>query len=76
MSKNHAQFTLSGLLGPRSNHERAPKTHVVSFLERDGIPYHCLKTTSENKREEEILSLVEGTDFLVLARYMQVLPSF
>ncbi|CAA6673567.1 unnamed protein product [Spirodela intermedia] len=58
-----------------SNHERAPKTHLVSFLERDGIPYHCLKTTSENKREEEILSLVEGTDFLVLARYMQVLSA-
>ncbi|CAA7410808.1 unnamed protein product [Spirodela intermedia] len=58
-----------------SNHERAPKTHLVNFLERDGIPYHCLKTTSENKREEEILSLVEGTDFLVLARYMQVLSA-
>ncbi|CAA6675429.1 unnamed protein product [Spirodela intermedia] len=61
--------------GRLHNHERAPKTHLVSFLERDGIPYHCLKTTSENKREEEILSLVEGTDFLVLARYMQVLSA-
>ncbi|XP_078445654.1 formyltetrahydrofolate deformylase 1, mitochondrial-like isoform X2 [Wolffia australiana] len=56
-----------------SNHERASKNHVASFLERDGIPYHCLKTTPAHRREEEILRLVAGTDFLVLAGYMQVL---
>ncbi|XP_007039798.2 PREDICTED: formyltetrahydrofolate deformylase 1, mitochondrial [Theobroma cacao] len=56
-----------------SNHHRDPNTHVMSFLERNNIPYHYLQTTKENKREGEILELVLNTDFLVLARYMQVL---
>uniref|UniRef100_A0A7C8YPI3 Formyltetrahydrofolate deformylase n=1 Tax=Opuntia streptacantha TaxID=393608 RepID=A0A7C8YPI3_OPUST len=56
-----------------SNHERGPDTHVMRFLERYQIPYHYLRTTAENKREDEILDLVQDTDFLVLARYMQVL---
>lgn len=56
-----------------SNHERTPNTHIMRFLERHGIPYHFLPMTSGNKREEEILNLVQDTDFLVLARYMQVL---
>ncbi|XP_021901841.1 formyltetrahydrofolate deformylase 1, mitochondrial-like [Carica papaya] len=56
-----------------SNHERASNTHVIRFLERHGIPYHYLHTTKANKREQEILELVQDTDFLVLARYMQVL---
>lgn len=45
----------------------------MRFLERHMIPYHSVSTTNVNKREEEILSLVEDTDFLVLARYMQIL---
>ncbi|XP_015581767.2 formyltetrahydrofolate deformylase 1, mitochondrial [Ricinus communis] len=56
-----------------SNHERGPNTHLIRFLERNGIPYHYLCTTKENKREMEILDLVKDTDFLVLARYMQIL---
>ncbi|CAH9144251.1 unnamed protein product [Cuscuta epithymum] len=56
-----------------SNHDRSPNTHVIRFLERHGIPYHYLETTKENKREREILELVQDTDFLVLARYMQIL---
>ncbi|CAL9060962.1 unnamed protein product, partial [Musa banksii] len=56
-----------------SNHQRAPNTHVIRFLERHGIPYHYLPTSVGNKREAEILELVEDTDFLVLARYMQIL---
>ncbi|URE14295.1 formyltetrahydrofolate deformylase [Musa troglodytarum] len=55
-----------------SNHQRAPNTHVIRFLERHGIPYHYLPTSAGNKREAEILELAEDTDFLVLARYMQV----
>ncbi|XP_026664037.2 formyltetrahydrofolate deformylase 2, mitochondrial-like isoform X3 [Phoenix dactylifera] len=55
-----------------SNHVRSPNTHVIRFLERHGIPYHHLPTTPRNKREDEILELVADTDFLVLARYMQV----
>lgn len=55
-----------------SNHERGPNTHVMRFLKRHGIPYHHLGTTKDDKREEGILNLVEDTDFLVLARYMQV----
>eukprot|EP00268_Persea_americana_P022738 TRINITY_DN22564_c0_g1_i3.p1 TRINITY_DN22564_c0_g1~~TRINITY_DN22564_c0_g1_i3.p1 ORF type:complete len:118 (-),score=17.85 TRINITY_DN22564_c0_g1_i3:1249-1602(-) len=56
-----------------SNHERAPNTHVIRFLARHGIPYHYLPTTSGNKGEDKILDLVKNTDFLVLARYMQVI---
>ncbi|CAI9095775.1 OLC1v1031788C1 [Oldenlandia corymbosa var. corymbosa] len=56
-----------------SNHDRPLNTHVNRFLERHGIPYHCLRTTRTDKREKEILDLVEDTDFLVLARYMQIL---
>lgn len=55
-----------------SNHERASNTHVMRFLERHGIPYHYVSTTKENKKEDEILELVKDTDFVVLARYMQV----
>ncbi|KAL8226744.1 hypothetical protein R6Q57_016576 [Mikania cordata] len=56
-----------------SNHDRIPNSHVMRFLERHEISYHYLPTTNENKREDEILQLVQDTDFLVLARYMQVL---
>lgn len=45
---------------------------MIRFLDRNCIPYHYLHTTKENKREKEILDLVKDTDFLVLARYMQV----
>ncbi|KAK1377176.1 ACT domain-containing protein [Heracleum sosnowskyi] len=56
-----------------SNHERGPNTHVMRFLERHGIPYHHLGTTKDDRCEERLLDLVQDTDFLVLARYMQVL---
>jgi len=59
-----------------SNHDRPKDNHVRRFLERHGISYHYLPTTSGNKREQEILELIEGTDFVVLARYMQVNLSF
>ncbi|ESR53529.1 Formyltetrahydrofolate deformylase 1 [Citrus sinensis] len=55
-----------------SNHDRGPNSHVIRLLERHGIPYHYL-CAKENKREEELLELVQNTDFLVLARYMQIL---
>ncbi|KAK9716350.1 hypothetical protein RND81_06G227600 [Saponaria officinalis] len=56
-----------------SNHHRDSDSHAMRFLERHQIPYHFLNTTAVNKREEEILDLVQDTDFLVLARYMQIL---
>ncbi|KAJ8436321.1 hypothetical protein Cgig2_005245 [Carnegiea gigantea] len=56
-----------------SNHDRGPDTHVIRFLEHHQIPYHYLRTTAGNKRDDEILALVQDTDFLVLARYMQIL---
>ncbi|CAN6273342.1 unnamed protein product [Urochloa humidicola] len=56
-----------------SNHDRQEDNHVRRFLQRHGIPYHYLPTTPRNKREQEILELIEGTDFVVLARYMQIL---
>ncbi|XP_042435151.1 formyltetrahydrofolate deformylase 1, mitochondrial-like isoform X2 [Zingiber officinale] len=59
-----------------SNHERALNTHVIRFLERHGIPYHYLPMSEENKREPEILKLIKDTDFIILARYMQILSGF
>jgi len=59
-----------------SNHERGMNTHVRRFLERHQIPYHYMPTTKTDKKEREILDLVaNNTDFLVLARYMQVLSA-
>ncbi|RZC31015.1 formyltetrahydrofolate deformylase 2, mitochondrial-like isoform X2 [Glycine soja] len=59
-----------------SNHYRSPENEVIRFLDMHGVPYHYLRTTAENKREEEILELVQNTDFLVLARSMRILSSF
>lgn len=60
-----------------SNHMREEDTHVIRFLARHNIPYHYIPANKENRQEEEILSLVAGTDFLVLAHYMQILsPEF
>ncbi|XP_052625754.1 formyltetrahydrofolate deformylase 1, mitochondrial [Lactuca sativa] len=56
-----------------SNHDRVGNTHVMRFLERHEIPYHYLSKSKEKNVEDEILGLVEDTNFLVLARYMQVL---
>ncbi|KAK3151465.1 hypothetical protein QOZ80_3AG0246250 [Eleusine coracana subsp. coracana] len=56
-----------------SNHDRPPDNHVRRFLDTHGIPYHYLPTTPGNKREKEILELIQDTDFVVLARYMQIL---
>ncbi|MDR1156181.1 MAG: formyltetrahydrofolate deformylase [Bacteroidales bacterium] len=46
---------------------------------RFGIPFHCLPVTRENKAEQEArqVELLQeaGTDFIVLARYMQVLST-
>ncbi|KAL7612350.1 hypothetical protein Lser_V15G05895 [Lactuca serriola] len=55
------------------NHDRVGNTHVMRFLERHEIPYHYMSKSKEKNVEDEILELVEDTDFLVLARYMQVL---
>lgn len=58
-----------------SNHDRGPESEVIRFLQRHNIPYHYLKTTKENKREDDILKLVQDTDFLVLARYTKIISS-
>jgi formyltetrahydrofolate deformylase len=55
-----------------SNHDRPQDNHVRRFLQRHGIPYHYLPTTSGDKSEQGILELIQSTDFVVLARYMQV----
>ncbi len=59
-----------------SNHE-----DMRSTVERFDIPYHVFPITKENKQEQEqaTLSLLAENcvDFVVLARYMQILsPSF
>jgi formyltetrahydrofolate deformylase len=59
-----------------SNHE-----DLRPVAERFGIPYHCLPITPDNKLEQEArqLELLQehDIDFIVLARYMQILsPNF
>jgi formyltetrahydrofolate deformylase len=56
-----------------SNHEA-----LRSVVEPMGIPYHHLPITKENKaeQEEKLLGLFQDKiDFIVLARYMQILSS-
>ncbi|MGL6072265.1 formyltetrahydrofolate deformylase [Craterilacuibacter sp.] len=55
-----------------SNHEDCRR--IVEF---NGIPFHCVPVTKDNKAEAEAeqwrLLQEAGVDFIVLARYMQVL---
>ena len=55
-----------------SNH-----TDLQSATERLGIEYHCIKINKENKSQQEakqkVLLAQHNIDFIVLARYMQVL---
>jgi len=52
-----------------SNHE-----HSKALVEHYRIPFYHFPTTKEDRREKEILELVsESSDFLVLARYMQII---
>ncbi len=55
-----------------SNHEESR-----SFVEGQGIPYHCIPVDKNNKlaQEQQQLKIVEetGAELIVLARYMQVL---
>ena len=56
-----------------SNHDDLRET-VESF----GLPFHHLSVNKENKAEQEsqVLALLDGeVDFVVLARYMQILSS-
>jgi len=57
-----------------SNHEDSRRT-----ADHEGIPYHLLPVTKDNKAEQEerILKLFQesGADLVVLARYMQVLSN-
>jgi len=57
-----------------SNHE-----DCRPLAEFYGIPYHCIEVTKDNKAEAEraqwALLEAHGIDFIVLARYMQVLSA-
>jgi formyltetrahydrofolate deformylase len=45
-----------------------------ALAEQYGIPFHLIKATAGDKKERDILALAkEKSDFLVLARYMQIL---
>jgi formyltetrahydrofolate deformylase len=48
---------------------------LAPLAERHGIPFHHIPTSRETRAgaEREILARVVDTDFLVLARYMQIL---
>ena len=49
-----------------------------SLVKQFGIKFYYIKATKEDKKEKEILKIIsDKTDFLVLARYMQILsPEF
>ena len=51
-----------------SNHEDAQR-----LAEFHRIPFHFVKTNDKTAAEQEQLKLLEGVDFVVLARYMQIL---
>ena len=57
-----------------SNHEDMRRT-----VENHGIPYHCLPVNRENKAEQEARELellaANNVEFIVLARYMQILSA-
>jgi formyltetrahydrofolate deformylase len=53
-----------------SNHEQAR-----SLAGHYGAPFHLLPAEGKALQEAAILELAKGTDFLVLARYMQVLSA-
>jgi formyltetrahydrofolate deformylase len=53
-----------------SNHDKH-----AELLRRYGIPYYIVAADSKDRKEKEILKLIEKSDFLVLARYMQILSS-
>lgn len=56
-----------------SNHK-----NLEDLVSRYGIPFYHIPASSQDRREGEILKIVkEESDFLVLARYMQILsPKF
>lgn len=59
-----------------SNHE-----DHRGLVERHGLPFHCLPVTAATKAEAEARQIAllraAGADFIVLARYMQILsPAF
>ena len=56
-----------------SNHPVDPHSHVGRFLDRHGVPLHILPCESRFSNESAVLEAVQGTELLVLARYMQVL---
>lgn len=63
----------------RSNHPRERNTYVSRFLERHGVPLYYIPAGGPapqgqmRSHEPAILSLVHRSDFLVTARYMQIL---
>ncbi len=76
---------LRELLWRHSNQELPCRlTQVISNhddlrleVERFGIPYHLVPVEKDRKEEAEaqILELLEGSDVVILARYMQILTS-
>ena len=46
------------------------------YVRHHGIPYMYIPSSTEDRKEAEILSVIkDSTDFLVLARYMQILSA-
>lgn len=63
----------------RSNHQRDRNSYVTRFLERHGVPLYYVPAGgaaapgSMRSHEPALLSLTHKSDFIVLARYMQIL---
>ena len=38
-----------------------------------GVPFHYVASDAKHRAEEQIMTLTEGTDMLIMARYMQIL---
>ena len=57
-----------------SNHDT-----LRPLVEREGIPFHCIPVTPDTRQEAfskiEALWNATGAELIVLARYMQILPS-
>jgi formyltetrahydrofolate deformylase len=56
-----------------SNHEHGQDSFLRKSTRTINIPFHYVPAQSNDRREDEIRDLVEQTDLLILARYMQIL---
>jgi formyltetrahydrofolate deformylase len=60
-----------------SNHPLSDDSFLRRLLRRHKIRFLYIPATAADRREDDVLEAIKGTDMLVLARYMQILsPEF